>query len=239
MPKRTLHGIDMTAPGAVEELLAHHRLTFGAAVMLADDDSEEDDDTEDQENSGSEDEDGDEDDDSEDGEADLGDKGKKALDAMKAKLKVEKAKGRTAAAELAALKAAKANEGKPADEQAIENAKAEARAEALATANRRIIRSEVKSAAAGKLANPALAVKLIDLDELEVDEDGNVDEETIADAIDDLLKENPYLAVQGGTTKFDTSRGKPKAKKQLTQADLKGMSSSAIAKAYDEGRIKG
>jgi hypothetical protein len=33
--KRTIHGIDPTAPGGIEALLAHHRLTFGDAVMEA------------------------------------------------------------------------------------------------------------------------------------------------------------------------------------------------------------
>jgi hypothetical protein len=31
--KRTIHGIDPTAPGGIEALLAHHRLTFGDATM--------------------------------------------------------------------------------------------------------------------------------------------------------------------------------------------------------------
>lgn len=33
MSKRTIHGIDPYAPGGIEALLAHHRLTFGNAVM--------------------------------------------------------------------------------------------------------------------------------------------------------------------------------------------------------------
>ena len=36
MPRtKTLHGIDMTAPDAVERLLDFHRRTFGSAVMQA------------------------------------------------------------------------------------------------------------------------------------------------------------------------------------------------------------
>lgn len=35
MSKRTIHGIDPYAPGGIEALLAHHRLTFGDAVMEA------------------------------------------------------------------------------------------------------------------------------------------------------------------------------------------------------------
>lgn len=37
--KRTIHGIDPYAPGGIEALLAHHRLTFGDAVMEADGDT--------------------------------------------------------------------------------------------------------------------------------------------------------------------------------------------------------
>ncbi|WNT44901.1 scaffolding protein [Arthrobacter phage AbbyDaisy] len=33
MPKKLLHGIDITAPGGVQKLLDFHRLTFGGAVM--------------------------------------------------------------------------------------------------------------------------------------------------------------------------------------------------------------
>lgn len=35
MSKKTIHGIDPTAPGGIEALLAHHRLTFGDATMSA------------------------------------------------------------------------------------------------------------------------------------------------------------------------------------------------------------
>ena len=237
----TLHGIDMSAPDAPEQLIAFHRLTFGDAVMeVTDDDQEDDQDEETQDDAEGADEDDSEDDDTdEDGADDLGDKGKKALDAMKSKLKAAKASAREAKAESARLKAEKENAGKSADEQAISKARQEATEQATAAANKRILRSEVKAAAAGKLANPALAVKLLDLDALEVDEDGNVDEDAIAEAISDLLEENPYLAAQGGgSTKFDSARGKPKPKPKLTKADLEKMTPEQIAKAYDEGRVQ-
>jgi hypothetical protein len=35
---RTIHGIDPYAPGGIEALLAHHRVTFGDATMMADGD---------------------------------------------------------------------------------------------------------------------------------------------------------------------------------------------------------
>lgn len=157
---------------------------------------------------------------------------------MKAKVKAANAKAREAEAKAARLEAEKQNAGKPAEEQALAAARLEGHTAATDAANKRILRSEVKAAAAGKLANPALAVKLIDLDSLEVDADGEVDEDAIAEAISALLEENPYLAAQGGTTQFDTARGKPKPKTKLTAADLEKMTPAQIAKAYDEGRVK-
>ena len=44
MPK-TIHGIDLTAPGGIDALLAFHYRTFGDAVMMAagaDDDDQDD-----------------------------------------------------------------------------------------------------------------------------------------------------------------------------------------------------
>ncbi len=76
--------------------------------------------------------------------------------------------------------------------------KAEGRKEALAQANARILRAEIKAAAGGKLNDPNDAIRLLDLDEFEVGDDGEVDGSAIADAIADLIKSKPYLAVQDG-----------------------------------------
>lgn len=240
MPK-TVHGIDLTAPGGIEALLAFHFQNFGDAVMQADgeededNDSDEDEDGEDQDNSGS---DGDSDDDEEevDGADALGDKGQKALRAMKDRVKASKKAEREAKAELERLK----NSAGKTEEQLAEQQQREQREAAILNkANERIVRSEIKSAAAGKLQNPALAIRLLDLSDFEVDEDGNVDEDEIAQAIDELLEREPYLAVQSGSgPKFDSARGKRKVAKKLTAKDLEGMSPQDIAKAYDEGRVK-
>ncbi|WIV42579.1 hypothetical protein [Glutamicibacter nicotianae] len=240
MPK-TVHGIDLTAPGGIEALLAFHYQTFGDAVMQADgeededNDSDEDEDGEDQENSGSEDE-SDEDEEEVDGADALGDKGQKALRAMKDRVKASKKAEREAKAELERIK----NSAGKTEEQLAEQQQREQREAAILNkANERIVRSEIKSAAAGKLQNPALAIRLLDLADFEVDEDGNVDEDDIAQAIDELLEREPYLAVQSGSgPKFDSARGKRKVAKKLTAKDLEGMSPQEIAKAYDEGRVK-
>lgn len=85
----------------------------------------------------------------------------------------------------------------------------EQEAAALARANSRIVKAELKAAAAGKLADPTDAFHFIDANDFEVDDDGNVDEDEIASAIADLIDRKPHLAAQGGTKgpKPDRSQG--------------------------------
>lgn len=126
-------------------------------------------------------------------DAPLGESGEKALgEERKARRAAEKTL-REATAELEKLRAEHATE----QEKAIAAAKAEGKTEALKTANERLIKAEVKAAAAGKFANPALATKVLDLDEFEVDDDGEVDAKSIEAAIDAFLKDNPELAGKG------------------------------------------
>lgn len=178
----------------------------------------------------------DQDDDS--GADSLGDPGKQALDRMKTQRNDAKKLAKEREAEIAELKRQLEAKDKSPEENELEKARAEARAEAITAANARVIRSEVKSAAAGKLRNPALAIKLLDLTDFDVDENGDVDTDQIQEAITDLLEENPELAAQGGNASFDSGRGKQPRKKKLTKQDLAGMSPKEIAKAYDEGRVE-
>lgn len=175
------------------------------------------------------------------GEEDLGDKGKKALDAMKQRVKDAEKAAREAKAEIAKRDAAEALKDKPADEQAIETAKAEGRAEATTAANKRIIRSELKAAAKGELADPTDAALYIDLDEFTVDEDGEVDSDALKDAIADLLARKPHLAAQKqnrfGGDADQGAKGKDAKASQLTEADLDRMSDEEIVTARAEGRL--
>jgi hypothetical protein len=75
--------------------------------------------------------------------------------------------------------------------EAHEAGKAEARAE-LSTA---MLRAEIRARAAGKLSDPADAVRLLDVDEL-LHDDGTFDHKQIDAALDELLKSKPYLAAQ-------------------------------------------
>lgn len=140
----------------------------------------------------------DQDDEPDEGSDELGDAGKKALDRMKDKLKEER-RLRRAAEE-------RAHQVDP-DETA--KAAREAERAALAKANGRIVRAEIKAAAKGVLHDPADAFTFIDPTEFEVDDNGEVDVEEIAQAISDLIARKPYLAAQGGPKgpKPDRSQG--------------------------------
>lgn len=187
---------------------------------------------------------GDEPDDSE-GADQLGDPGKRALDAMKAQrnqhrdaARAEKARADAAERERAALQAKL--EGRE-DEHAAEQQRQQSEAAALAKANDRIRKAELRAAAAGKLANPADALAFIDLEQIAVDDDGAVDQDAIADQIDQLLTERPYLAA-GGAQRFqggadggaDKGATKPR---QLTETDVKNMSPAEVNQAMQNGQL--
>ncbi|WKV74732.1 hypothetical protein AW27_026365 [Streptomyces sp. PCS3-D2] len=161
----------------------------------------------------------------------LGDKGKRALASMKGKWRAERDRARELEQRLA--------EKDGADEAAAMRRQAEQ--DAVAKANARIIRSEVKAAAKGVLADPADAFKFLDLDQFEVDEDGNLDEDEVADAIQDLIKSKPYLAAAPAKRFQGTGDGgaarKASRPKQLTRADLKSMTAEAIDRAREDGRL--
>ena len=172
------------------------------------------------------------------GEAALGDAGKKALDAMKAKWRDADKLAKDNAAALAAIQAKL--DGKEAEHAAAQESQ-RVKDEALSGANARILKSEVKAAAKGVLADPKDAYKFLDLDSFEVDSDGNVDESAIATALADLIAQKPYLAAQGGQRFKGTADGgaRTDASKpsQLAQADMARMSPEQIDAAHREGRF--
>lgn len=168
----------------------------------------------------------------------LGDPGKRALDSMKTARNAAREAEREARAELAALQAQIA--GKDAEHQQ-ELERQRIKDEALATANLRIKKAELRALAAGKLSDPSDAQTFINLDEIEIDDEGNVDTAAITAALDDLLTKKPYLAAQGGSRFQGTGDGgarqaalKPP---QLTEADVDRLSPSEIVKAKAEGRL--
>ena len=132
-------------------------------------------------------------DDDDDGNApDLGDAGKRALAEERTARKQAERAAQAASRELAALRESTASES----EKAILKAREEGKNEALKTANERLLKAEIKAAAAGKLADPTDAVRLLDADDF-TDDTGEVDPKKLNKAIDGLLKDKPYLAGKG------------------------------------------
>ncbi|MER8262728.1 hypothetical protein ABT007_00870 [Streptomyces griseus] len=207
-------------------------------VFYADGDEDQEDDDEEQEDAEDQGDgpgDGDDDEDREDtdpeGAADLGDKGKRALDSMKGKWRSERDRRRELEKQIA---------DKDAGDEA-DQALREAERAALSKANARIVRSEVKAAAKGVLADPGDAYKFLDLGQFEVDDDGNIDSDEIAEAIETLVKNKPYLAAAPARRFQGTGDGGAARKagrpKQLTEHDLKKMTAEQIVKAQDDGRL--
>lgn len=127
---------------------------------------------------------------------DLGDPGKKALEAERAARRRAEKDAKAAKAEADKLREQTQSE----TEKLLAAAKAEGRAEVLTVANRRLVSAEVRAAAASKLHDPADAIAHLNLDDFEVSEDGEVDQQAITAAIADLVEAKPYLAA-GATPK--------------------------------------
>lgn len=91
------------------------------------------------------------------------------------------------------------------------------------------------------MADPTDALAFIDLDKFEVSEDGSVDADEIADAIDTLIQNKPHLSA--ATVKRFQGTGDGGARKatgpsQLTRADLANMTPEQITQAKKDGRLK-
>lgn len=126
---------------------------------------------------------------------DLGAGGKAALASERESRKAAEKAARQAQAELEKVKRQQMGE----QERAIAEARDEAKREALTAANERLLKAEVRAAAAGKLADPSIAVRLLDLSEFDVSDDGDVDAKALTKAIDGLVKQYPALAAKSAT----------------------------------------
>lgn len=152
---------------------------------------------------------------------------------LKKALAAERRARREAERKARELEAARADADKEPAEQAIEQAKREAREEAQRGFNQRIVTAELKAALAGKVNNAALALRVIDTSVIDVDDNGEVDAQSVTDAIDALLAEYPELT---GATAPATKRRIPDvaadpANKVSTPASL----SDRIAAAQKAG----
>jgi vacuolar-type H+-ATPase subunit I/STV1 len=131
-------------------------------------------------------------------------------------------------------------EGKEAEFAAAQDAQ-RVKDEALSAANARILKAEVRAAAAGKLNDPTDALRYLDLSEFEVGSDGEVDSAAVTSAIDALIASKPYLSAQGGQRFKGTADGGARTDasrpSQLTKADMARMSPEEIDAAHNEGRF--
>lgn len=139
--------------------------------------------------------------------------------------------------QIAALQGKEAEYEAARKEQAVKD-------EALAAANQRILKAEVRAAASGKLTDPADALHYLDLSKFTVTDDGSVDTQAIANSIGELLEQKPYLgkaeqAPSGANiTPPSGTRDGDRHQGQLTRDDLKTMSPAEIVKAQQDGRLK-
>lgn len=125
-------------------------------------------------------------------------------------------------------------------QKAVEAARAEGRTEVQQKVNDRLLKAEVRALATGKLADPADALRLLDLSQFEVSDDGETDGKAIEAAIGDLIKNKPYLAArpsgfQGSDS--DGPAGKPGGPEQVTEAEFSRMSPEQRVTARREGRL--
>jgi len=136
----------------------------------------------------------------------LGEGGIKALETERKARKDAERTNKMLLAELEKVRESQLTES----EKAIHEARQEARQEALSEINTRIIATEIKAAAAGKLLDPSDALTFINVNDFSVDDNGNVDSKEIEKALNVLLKDKPYLKAFQKTGDADSgARGKP------------------------------
>lgn len=130
-----------------------------------------------------------------DGADALGDPGKRALNSMKERWRKERAARIEAERKLA--------ESNGDSEDTVRD---EIRREVLSEANQRILKAEIRGRATALLQDPADALRYLDLDEFDVGDNGEVDDDELTAALQELIESRPYLAKkdvtpQGGNKK--------------------------------------
>lgn len=178
----------------------------------------------------------------------LGEAGKKALDAEREARKTAEARARDFEADAKRAKSleselAKLREGQLSEqEKAIKAARDEASAEADKRWSDRIVRAEVRAAAAGKVVDVDTVVRLLDLSAIPM-KDGEVDGVALAKAIDDLLEAKTFLRPpdpgSGAKPPPPTVPAGPRGdgKGSITQDQLKTMKPEEITAALARGDL--
>lgn len=172
------------------------------------------------------------------GDEALGDAGKKALDAMKQERNSARDELKQIRDEFESFKAQA--EGRQQEHEAAQREQ-QIKDQALAEANDRILKAEVRAAGASKLSDPSDALRFIDTSEFEVGDDGSVDAQAINSAIDSLIENKPYLAAQGKRfqgTADGGARNEAAAKpRQYSREDLAAMNPEQINEARSAGHL--
>ena len=159
---------------------------------------------------------------------------------LKKALRAEREARKAAERERNTLKQQLEAKDKPAEEAALEAARREAEEAANAKANARIVKAELRAAAAGKVSNLNALTRLVDTDSIEVDADGNPSADDIEEAITQFLTDYPEFAADKSKfsgTADQGNKGKQSTPAQLTRDDLKNMTPEQINKARKEGRL--
>lgn len=157
---------------------------------------------------------------------------------LKSALQKERASNKAHLKRIKELEREAEDRDKSPDEKALDDARREAASEATAKANKRLVAAEFRSAAAKRVKDPRIAVKLVDLEGIDVDDDGNVDADGITAALDALLEEYPDLAPSRFNGTADQGGvGKSSRLPQLTADDLSTMSPEQVVAARKEGRL--
>jgi hypothetical protein len=160
---------------------------------------------------------------------------------LKKALAAERKAHREAARKLSALEAARADADKEPAEQALEQARREAREEAQTAFNQRLVQAELKAAIAGKVSDTALALKVIDASVIDVGDDGEVDPQSVTDAIEAALKDYPVLkpvdSKKFGGTADQGTKGKATRPQQLTREDIKSLTPEQVVAAEAAGQL--
>lgn len=173
--------------------------------------------------------DGDGDDASDDGSDDSGDDSDDSSDDRANRMLIDERNGRKAAetvlAELTGkskleirrllkdpAKAREALTPAPRDDQGdqvdADKIRREAEQAAAEKANARLVRAEVRAIAAETFTNPTDALHNLNLDDYEVDEDGELEDvDAVKSALADVLRKNPHYAKKGRGPKPDPSQG--------------------------------
>ena len=187
----------------------------------------------------------------------LGPEGEKALEIWKERAKAAEKEAKRVTdleAELAKHREDAMSEQEKAIEQARREAAEAARSEVMGDTTRRLFKSELKAVASGdltvpdgddktktvRLADPSLisdpdvALRLLGLDEIPLDVDGDIDSEAISAAVTAFVAAKPYLAA-GATPPAGSadqgSRTPPTSKtldEQIAEAEAAGDFQTAI-----------